>query len=91
MQRISQSGTQDNIDLKDTWFTPDLEEYPIENPTHVLRFTPESPVREGESVSEVIKHPVSKGAQNTSNLLKVCFAQQSFNMPSGMPYCEGEK
>ena len=90
MQRISQSGAQDNIDLKDTWFTPDLEEDPIENPTHVPIVTPESKVSEGESVSEVIKHPFSEGVQNTSNLAKVCFAQQSSNVTSGMPYCEGQ-
>ena len=34
VQRISQIGTPDNIDLKDTWFTTDLEEYPIESPSH---------------------------------------------------------
>ena len=32
----SQSGAQENIDLMDTWFTPDLEEYPSKNPTHEL-------------------------------------------------------
>ena len=32
MQRRSQSGAPDNIDLQDTWFNPDLEEYPRKNP-----------------------------------------------------------
>ena len=73
VQHISQSGAQENIDLKYTWFTPYLEEYPIETPTHVPRVTPESPVSEGASVSEVIKRPVSEGVQNTSNLPKFNF------------------
>ena len=34
MQCSSQSGARDNIDLKDTCFTPDLEEYPIETPSN---------------------------------------------------------
>ena len=94
-----QSGALDNIDLKDTWFTPDLEEYPIETLAHVPRVAPEnnmnmiillqfvqqvkeSPFIEGESVSQVIKHPVSEGVRNTSNLPKVIFSQQSSNVPS---------
>ena len=35
VQRRSQSGAIENIDLEDTWFTPDLEEYPRETPTHM--------------------------------------------------------
>ena len=31
---ISQSGAPENIELKDTWFTPDLEEDPSEIPSH---------------------------------------------------------
>ena len=88
VQRISQSGAQENIDLKDTWFTTDIEEDPIENPTHIPRVTPEIPVSKGASVSEVIKHPASKGVQNTSNLPKVCFSQQSSNVTISMPYIE---
>ena len=76
MQHISQSGSQENIDLKDTWFNSDLKKDHIKTPTHVPRVTPESPVSKGASVSKVIKHPVSEGVQNTSNLPKVCFAQQ---------------
>ena len=91
VQHISKSGSQENIDLRDTWFTPDLEENPIETPTHVPRVTPESLVSEGAPVSEVIKHPVSERVQNISNLSKVCFAKQSYNLTSGMPSSEGEK
>ena len=32
VQQISQSDAKDNIDLKDTCFTPDLEEYPRKTP-----------------------------------------------------------
>ena len=35
-------GAPYNIDLKDTWFTLDLEEAPSETPTHVPRVTPEN-------------------------------------------------
>ena len=56
VQGSSQSGAPDNIYLKDTWFTLDIEEYPSKNPTHVPRVEPEIPVREGVWVSEVIKH-----------------------------------
>ena len=34
VQRISKRGAPNNIDLKDTWFTPDLNEYPIETQSH---------------------------------------------------------
>ena len=34
VQRRSQSGALDNIDLGNTWFTPDIEEDPIETPIH---------------------------------------------------------
>ena len=74
VQRISQSGAQENIEHKDTWLTIDLEEYPIQTPTHVPRVTQKNPVSKGVSVSELIKIPVSEGVQNTSNLPKVCFA-----------------
>ena len=40
VQGIPQSCAQENIELKDTWLTPDLEEDPIETPTHVPIFTP---------------------------------------------------
>ena len=51
----------------------------------------ESLLREGASASEVIERPVSEGFQNTSNLNKVRFSQQSPNVPSGMPSIEVEK
>ena len=40
VQRISESGAPDNNDLKDTWFTPDIEEDPRENLTQVPKVTP---------------------------------------------------
>ena len=45
----------------------------------------------GLTVSEVIKCLDSEVFQNTSNLNKVCFTQQSSNSPSGIPSREGEK
>ena len=39
---ISQSVALDYIDLKDTWFTPDLEEDPSGNPNRVPRVAPEN-------------------------------------------------
>ena len=77
MQCILESVSQENIELRDTWLTPDLEEDPIKISTHVPRFTPESPVREGASVSEVIKNPVPEEAQKPSNA------------PSAIPSNEG--
>ena len=38
----SQSGAPYNIDLKDTWFIPDIEEVPSKNPTHVMIVAPEN-------------------------------------------------
>ena len=40
VQRISKSGASDNIELKDTWFTPYIEEDQIETPTHITIFAP---------------------------------------------------
>ena len=40
VQHSSQSGAPENIDLKDTWLTPDLEESPRETPNHVPRVAP---------------------------------------------------
>ena len=42
LQLISQSGVLDNIYLKDTWFTPDIEEDPSKNPNRVPRVAPEN-------------------------------------------------
>ena len=41
VQLRSQSGAPENIDLKDTWFTPDLEGDPSETPNHMPRVVPE--------------------------------------------------
>ena len=42
VHRISQSSAPDNIDLKDIWFTPDLEEDPSESPSHEPSVAPEN-------------------------------------------------
>ena len=42
VQRNSKCFAPENIDLKDNWFTPYLEEDPKETPTHVPRYTPEN-------------------------------------------------
>ena len=42
MQRSSQRGTPQNIELKDTRLTPDLDEYPIETPNYDPIATPEN-------------------------------------------------
>ena len=42
LQLISQSGVLDNIYLKDTWFTPDIEEDPSKNPNRVPKVAPEN-------------------------------------------------
>ena len=68
----SQSGARDNIDLKGTWFTPNIEEDTNKNPIHVpiiatenknqLPSKPhihESPARKGASASEFHESPVS--------------------------------
>ena len=51
----------------------------------------EIPANKGAPVYEVIERPDSKGVQNTSNLPRVNFSQQSSKATSGMPYREGEK
>ena len=42
VQRRSQSGAPENIYLKETWFNPDLEEDPIETPSHDPSVAPEN-------------------------------------------------
>ena len=73
MQCFSQSGATDNIDLKDTWFTTDIEEHPRETPIQKTSIPPENnnqpqskpahtkiiPVGEGVLTSELNEHPVS--------------------------------
>ena len=40
VQLSSQNGTPENIELKNTWLTPDLEEEPRKNSNHVQRVAP---------------------------------------------------
>ena len=42
VQYNSQSGAQEKIDLKYTWFTPDIEEDPRKPPTHATSIAPEN-------------------------------------------------
>ena len=42
LQRRSQSGAPENTDLKYTWFTPDIEEYPSETPIHEPGISPDN-------------------------------------------------
>ena len=42
VELISQSGALDDIDLKDNWLTPDLEEDPSKDPNRVPRVAPEN-------------------------------------------------
>ena len=44
VQHRSQSGAPDNLDFRDTLFTPYIEEYPSKNPTHVSRVAPDKKV-----------------------------------------------
>ena len=56
VHRNSQSGEMDNIDLKDTWFTTDLEEDPSETPTNVPIVAPENNINmitSSQSVTQV--------------------------------------
>ena len=42
VQRISQRGALENIDIKDTWFTPDLEEYTRKTQRHEPSINPDN-------------------------------------------------
>ena len=42
VQQSSQSGAHENIDINDTWFNPDLDEYTRETPRHESSFAPEN-------------------------------------------------
>ena len=66
VQISSQSGSSENIDPKDTWFTPYLEEDPIETPTHMPRVAPENTINtftSSKSVQQVHVRTFSEGAQ----------------------------
>ena len=42
VQLISKISSTEIIDLEDTWFTPNLEEYPIKTPGHYPSITPDN-------------------------------------------------
>ena len=72
MQHISQIVAPENIDLKNTWFTPDLEKDPRKALTHMPRVTPETNINIitlSKTVQQVPKSPVSKGA-SVSEVIK---------------------
>ena len=65
MQHIPQSGATENIDLKDTWFNPDLEEYTRENPRHepsVVTDNNNKPLTSPQYEPHAQEIPASKGA-----------------------------
>ena len=55
VQLSSQSGAPDNIDLKDTWFTPYLVEDPIKTPIHKRSVAPEN-ANNSLMLSEPVRH-----------------------------------
>ena len=59
VQRSSKIGSLDNSDLKDTWFTPDLEEDTSKNPRHEPSITQENN-KQPQSEPHVQKSLVSK-------------------------------
>ena len=59
LQRISQGGASENIDLKYSWFSLDLEEYAIKTPSHEPRFAPEN---NKNMIQQIQESPDSKGA-----------------------------
>ena len=65
MQNSSKSSSPDNIDLKDTWITPDLEEDARETTTHIPRVSSENNknmITSSQSVQQVQEISVSEGA-----------------------------
>ena len=65
VQLSSQIGEPDNINLKDNWFTPDLEEDPRETPNHKPSVAPENNnnmLTLPQSVPYVKESPNRKGA-----------------------------
>ena len=65
VQHISQSGALDNIDLNDSWFTPDLEECPSKTPRHIPSIAAENRNKNLTSLqsrAHIHEVPNSKGA-----------------------------
>ena len=107
MQLSSQSSALENIDLKDNWFTPDLEEDPRKTPSHKMIVAPGNNnkiITSSQSEPHVQEIPTSKGASvsevherpaskgfRNTSNLKSFFSQQSSNTPSGIKYRKGDK
>ena len=65
VQRSSQIIAIKNIEIKDTWFTPDLEVYNRKSPINELRSSPENTnnrITLLQSVPNVQESPTSEGA-----------------------------
>ena len=105
VQRSSQRVSTENIGLKDTWFTLNIEKYPSKTPVQEPSAIPvnnnktltlsqsEPHVHKSparKGASEFHKCPTSDGVQSTSNFWKVRFSQQSSNTPSGILSSKGD-
>ena len=96
MQLISKIGSPENIDLKDTWFTPNIEEDTRKNPRHepiIARenkkqhqsklYVQESPENKGEYASALHERLVSEGVRNTPQFKKSGFLNNHPMRPVG--------
>ena len=61
MQINSQIGASYNIELKDKWFTPDLEDDQVETPRHKLRSVPKQNNKNNVMASLIPKTRVYAG------------------------------
>ena len=65
MQRSSQSGASENISLKDSWLTTDLDEDPRKTPSHDTSVSLENNnimLTLSQSIPHVQENPSRKGA-----------------------------
>ena len=89
MQHISQSGSSENIDRKDTWFTPDLDEVPRETPTHVSRVAPENNINmvtSSQPVHQLQESPDRKG-ESVYELTKLPVSERVLNTSNLPKFC----
>ena len=76
----------ENIDLRDTWFASDLEEYPRETPTHVLSVVSENNINMLtllHSIPHVQEIPIIEGAPVSEVIERPDFwgVQNTSNLP----------
>ena len=77
----SQNYAPDNIDTKYNWFTPDLEEYPSETPSHEPSVAPENnnnTITSSQSAPHVQESPASEGA-HVSEVIKLLASEGVLN------------